>query len=124
MTTSTCRPVHEKQVGIGLDAHVTVNLGVDVCVVQCDIGNATKKFFDMMHEPPFKLLLFCCACPELTPNMADISRYWNIWQVLLYAAYCTETRSSRYSLPLLPRCRARICGSRQRQRTLPLCALI
>ena len=73
--------------------------------MQCDIGNATKKFFDMMHEPPFKLLLFCCACPDITPNMADISRYWNIWQVRAHVL-----TSHFYFFPVRASAAACLCG--------------
>ena len=41
----------------------------------------TKLFFDMMHRPPEKVLLFGDACSEVTTALAESSPYWNITQV-------------------------------------------
>ncbi len=41
----------------------------------------TKLFFDMMHEPPDKILLFGDACTQVTAPIAESTKFWDIWQV-------------------------------------------
>ncbi|ELT87875.1 hypothetical protein CAPTEDRAFT_222380 [Capitella teleta] len=41
----------------------------------------TKLFFDMMHEPPAKVMLFGDACSEVTTPIAESAKWWNIWQL-------------------------------------------
>ena len=40
-----------------------------------------KAFFDMMHDPPRKLVLFGAACTHVTDPMAKASKHWNLAQV-------------------------------------------
>jgi len=40
-----------------------------------------KVFFDMMHEPPSKVMLFGDACSKVTDPIAKASKYWKIVQL-------------------------------------------
>ncbi|KAI0215382.1 Gamma-aminobutyric acid type B receptor subunit 2 [Lamellibrachia satsuma] len=47
----------------------------------CDMAVGTKLFFDMMHDPPTKIMLFGDACSHVTAPIAESSVWWNIWQL-------------------------------------------
>ncbi|XP_033752065.1 LOW QUALITY PROTEIN: gamma-aminobutyric acid type B receptor subunit 2-like [Pecten maximus] len=48
---------------------------------ECDMAKATKIFFDMMDENTTKVMLFGDACSNVTGPMAQISKWWNMWQL-------------------------------------------
>ena len=50
-------------------------------IPQCDTGHGMKAFFDMMHNPPLKVLLFGDVCTSVTDPIAKASKRWNIVQL-------------------------------------------
>ena len=51
-----------------------------------------KAFFDMMHDPPRKLVLFGAACTHVTDPMAKASKHWNLAQVRPWLRTQTHTK--------------------------------
>ncbi|XP_065314258.1 gamma-aminobutyric acid type B receptor subunit 2-like isoform X2 [Gordionus sp. m RMFG-2023] len=50
-------------------------------ISKCKAAEGTKVFFDMMFNPPPKLMLFGGACTSVTAPIAEASPFWNLIQV-------------------------------------------
>ncbi|XP_074660588.1 gamma-aminobutyric acid type B receptor subunit 2-like [Tubulanus polymorphus] len=48
---------------------------------KCQMAIGTKAFFDMMHFDPPKVILFGPSCKSVTGPIAEMTKWWDIWQL-------------------------------------------
>ncbi|CAD5114117.1 DgyrCDS3264 [Dimorphilus gyrociliatus] len=64
----------------------------------CDMAVGTKLFFDMMNQPPEKLILFGAACSHVTGPIAETAYYWRIPQLSYADTHPELSDRTRYSM--------------------------
>ena len=64
----------------------------------------SRVFFDMMHQPPFKVIVLGDLCSRVTVPVAESAVWWSITQVRDAAAAHYALSSQRISLQSVMQC--------------------